>query len=121
MRRPKVRIYFPDFPYPPLGGSPYVVYDQLSTFSSLGFEVELVCWNTSDKAVHLKKEQAFPGGFPKEIKLTLLGSHQTESRSARIGRVVRSLVSPLSSPEWFYYPPNRFPVLHEPVDLAIYH
>src|SRR5690348_4124002 len=107
MKTPRVRIYYPFFPYPPSEGSFYVVYDQIRALSLVGFEVEVVCWKDSAADVEKKLKQTYLEPFPEKVVRTIVPQGAgTESSLGRLFRVVKSLNSNLSSPELLFYPPS---------------
>jgi len=111
----KIRIYYPYSPYPPRDGASYVVFDQVRAFAELGAQVEHVFWKYSGSQ-NTSLEQC-----PKNVISKPLHLSDTESFMRRSWRVGRALFSSLASPEIYYYPPNQYRKIQEPVDLAIYH
>ncbi|HUP57345.1 MAG TPA: glycosyltransferase [Bdellovibrionota bacterium] len=129
-----VRIYSPSFPYPVREGAFQVAFDQIRSLVELGLSVELVVWKDTDRQIREKLAQPYLEKFPEQVRvINLHPSTATqagiESQQHRVKRVTRSMLSPLASPELYYYPPEWSPLairsrpaeLGSTVDLAIYH
>ncbi len=113
-----IRVFSPEFPYPPRGGSPIVILNQIFDWIDRGKRVELVCWFESDEEIaHLRAEK-WLREFPAAVRVTSL-REKTQPR-ATWERVARSLISSDSSSELYYYPDVELPAFSA-VDLEVFH
>jgi polysaccharide biosynthesis protein PslH len=108
----KIRVYSPFVPYPVLGGSEQVIFDQVRSLGKQGHQVELISWRGPDF---------------RDVEWPLADVNTVFWRSdsfldAASLRVVRMIAGNDASPEALYYPSrlDRRKQL-EHFDLGVYH
>jgi hypothetical protein len=120
----QIRVYFPFFPYPFTEAAFQVVFNQLHDLVDLGHEVELCVWKDTTEDIEQKLARSEFMPWNHKVRITSLipkGTLPSDFEDPRVLRVLKSLFSPLASPESYHYPPE-ISVRHlPPVDLSIFH
>ena len=92
----KIRIYYPQYPFPPQDGSSWVVAGQVQAFLALGHEVELLTW--FGRGPSANKAPAF-------IHNRMSWTHLDLGLPAsQLARALQSVFSGRSMPELAHYP-----------------
>jgi len=113
-----IRVFSPEFPYPPRGGSPLVILNQILDWVDQGKRVELVVWKQSPAEVEQLRAKSWIRDFPPGVMIRNL--QDRISHKSRTARILGSLISSDASTEVNFYPDVEMSEMPT-VDLEVYH